>query len=399
MKNEKMNLNRAATVALMAVLTLAICFIILGSISVELMAALGIDSGQFGNLVFGFFLTSCIVQLFVGPIVDKVGYKPVAILGFVITSISMAVLAFSSSVPMAFVACIMMGIGAMALNTVGNTLIPVVLFKGKDPARASNFGNAFFALGYVFTPLLIVLMLNTLGLRYNHALIIISLLLIVFLIVTLTASFPKVSIGFKFSMAFKLLGKPPVIIAALALFCYLSLETSMATWIRMLMEELYSGTGTLNPAAAAGIVLSLFGASMMVGRFLTSTIKNVTAIGPKILIIMSILSLLAILLMMFAGSPAIGILAVILAGLVFAPIFPTLVGVTFSKFDPSLYGSIFGIIFSFALLGGTFVPNFIGNLIVDSTVQGSLWIAGIIAAILLILSFFIGRVGKTKQTG
>ncbi len=398
MKNEKMNLNRAATVALMAVLTLAICFIILGSISVELMAALGIDSGRFGNLVFGFFLTSCIVQLFVGPLVDKIGYKPVAILGFIITSISLAILAFSTSFPMAFIACVLMGVGAMALNTVGNTLIPVVLFKGEDPARASNFGNAFFALGYVLTPLLIVLMLNTLNLNYNHALIIISILLIVFLIVTLTATFPKVSIGFKFSMAFKLLSKPPVIIAALALFCYLSLETSMATWIRMLMEELYSGAGTLNPAAAAGIVLSLFGASMMIGRFLTSTIKNVTAIGPKILIIMSVLALLAILLMMFAGSPAIGIVAVILAGLVFAPIFPTLVGVTFSKFDPSLYGSIFGIIFSFALLGGTFVPNFIGNLIVDSTVQGSLWIAGVIAAILLVLSFFIGRVGKQKTT-
>ena len=36
----------------------------------------------------------------------------------------------------------LLGVGAMSLNTVGNTLIPVVLFEGKDPARASNLGNA-----------------------------------------------------------------------------------------------------------------------------------------------------------------------------------------------------------------------------------------------------------------
>jgi fucose permease len=393
---EKINFNRAAAVALMAVLSLAICFIILGSISVELMAEMGIDSGQFGNLVLGLFLTSCIVQLFIGPFVDKVGYKPVAILGFIITSLSMLLLAISSTFSLALTACIMMGVGAMCLNTVGNTLMPVVLFKGKDPARASNFGNAFFALGYVLTPLLIVLMLNSLNMSYNSALVIISILMIVFLLITLTVSFPKVSIGFKFSMAFKVLSKPAVIIAALALFCYVSLETSMATWIRLLMEELYGTGASVNTALSTGVVLSLFGASMMVGRFLTSAIKNLTAMGSKLLILMSIMSLLAIVLMIVAGSPALGIVAIIIAGLAFAPVFPTIVGVTFSKFEPSLYGSIFGIMFSIGLLGATFVPNFIGNLIVDSTVQQSLSIAAIMAAILIIISLFIGRVGKPK---
>ena len=39
-----------------------------------------------------------------------------------------------------------------------------------------------------------------------------------------------------------------------------------------------------------------------------------------------------------------------LTGLAFAPIFPTIVGVTFAKFDASQYGSIFGIIFAIGLL-------------------------------------------------
>ena len=138
----------------MAVFTLAICFIILGSISVELMNALKINAGQFGTLVMSLFLTSCVVQLFIGPLVDKIGYKPVAILGFVVTALSMFILAFASSFMIAVTACILLGIGAMSLNTVGNTLIPIVLFEGKDPARASNFGNGFLRSWLYFNSLI-----------------------------------------------------------------------------------------------------------------------------------------------------------------------------------------------------------------------------------------------------
>lgn len=383
-------------VALMAVFTLAICFIILGSISVELMNALKINAGQFGTLVMSLFLTSCVVQLFIGPLVDKIGYKPVAILGFVVTALSMFILAFASSFMIAVTACILLGIGAMSLNTVGNTLIPIVLFEGKDPARASNFGNGFYGLGYILTPLLIVFILNTLNLGYTTALIIIGVLSLIFLGFTLTTSFPKVQVGFKLSVALKLFLKPAVMIAALALFCYMSLEVSMGTWIKKLMEELFIGNGNADPISKAGLVLSLFGVAMMIGRFASASIKNLTAMGGKVIIFASLLALIAIFLMIVSKSPLLGIIAVLLAGLAFAPIFPTIVGITFSKFDPSLYGSIFGIIFAFAMLGGTLIPKFIGNLSVGSTVQQSLPIAALMAAILLVVSFFIGRIGKLK---
>jgi fucose permease len=386
-----------AIVALMAVFTLAICFIVLGSISSELMAALNIDAGQFGSLVMGLFLTCCIVQLFIGPLVDKYGYKPMAIFGFTVTGLSMLILALATSFSMALFACILIGFGAMALNTVGNTLIPVVLFDGKDPARASNFANGFYGLGYILTPLLIVFILRTVGLNYSVALILIAVLCFIFLIFSLTTSYPKVTVGFTFSAAFKLLFKPAILISAIALFCYMSLEVSMGTWIKKLMEELFSASGNIDQSSNAGLVLSLFGVAMMTGRFLTSTIKNLTAMGTKVIIFASALSVLAISLMIITKSSIMGIIAVILAGLAFAPIFPTIVGITFAKFDSSQYGSIFGIIFSIGILGATFVPKFIGNISVGSTVQKSLPIAAIIAGILLIISFFIGKIGNPKS--
>ncbi|HOU02788.1 MAG: MFS transporter [Bacteroidales bacterium] len=385
-----------ALVALMAVFSLAICFIILGSISSELMAALGINEAQLGSLVMVAFLTMCIVQLFIGPMVDKFGYKPIAIFGFTITSVSLLLLAVASSFSIALVACILIGFGAMALNTVGNTLIPVVLFEGKDPARASNLGNGFFGMGYVLTPLVIILIIKTMGLSYKVALIVLAILCALFLIFVFTASFPKVQIGFTFAKASQVAVKPAVLIAALALFCYMALEISMGTWVKSLMQELFGASGNADASTKAGLVLSLFGVALMVGRFIVSGVKNLTAMGSKLITFSSLLALIAILLMIIAKGPALGIFAVMLAGLAFAPIFPTIVGVTFAKFDPSLYGSILGVTFSIGLLGGTLVPKFIGNLSVGSTVQQSLLIPAIMAAILLIISLFIGRIGKQK---
>jgi len=386
-----------AVVALMAVFTLAVCFIILGAISSDLMAALNIDAAQFASLGMALFLTSCIVQLFIGPAVDKFGYKPVAILGFLVTSGSIFLLASAGSFNVAFAACVLLGVGAMSCNTVGNTLIPVVLFEGRDPARASNFGNAFFGMGYVLTPFLLTLFMRTLGMSYSSSLTVFAILVLIFLVVSLTAVYPKVPSGFQFVKAVSLLGRAPVLIAAFALFCYIALEVSMGIWTRRLMEELFGRQMTAGDASFwAGMVLSLFGVAMMVGRFLSSAIKNLTAIGIRVIAAAALVSLGAIVVLMMTQSPGLAILAVFLVGLAFAPIFPTIVGVTFASFDSSLYGSIFGIIFAIGLLGGTFVPKYIGNLSAAGTVQGSLTIAAVMAGLLFVISLVMGALRQKR---
>jgi fucose permease len=142
------------------------------------------------------------------------------------------------------------------------------------------------------------------------------------------------------------------------------------------------------------MILSLFGVAMAAGRFLSSTVKNLTAIGTRLIAAAAVVSLVAILIMIWTQSAALAILAVVLVGLAFAPIFPTIVGVTFAKFDASQYGSIFGIIFAIGLLGGTFVPQWIGNLSAAGTVQGGLKVAAAMAALLIVVTPLLGLVGK-----
>ncbi len=78
------------------------------------------------------------------------------------------------------------------------------------------------------------------------------------------------------------------------------------------------------------------------------------------------------------------------AGLAFAPCFPTTVGVTFAKFSPEVYGSIFGIIFAVGLLGAVIIPKAIGNMASGSSVQKSLKLLLPACVLLVALAIVLG---------
>jgi fucose permease len=386
--------NMCAIVAIMSVFTLAVCFIMTGSISEELKSRLDIDNSAIGTMVFIFSLTCMIVQLLVGPLVDRIGHKSLAVLGFLVAGISIFLLAFAQSFALVLVATVLLGIGAICCNTVGNTLLPVVLFDGKEPSRASNFGNAFVGLAFVLTPLTIVTLINDLGWSYERTLSIIASVVLIFAVFALISNYPRVSTGFELAKAVRLLSQPLVLLAALALVCYIGLEFSMNTWIKPLMTELYEKTGNANAVRDAGRILALFGLAMAVGRLLTSMVKNLSQIGTFVVAGGALVVVGSVMIMVYTANPKMATLAVLVTGLAFAPMFPTIVGVTFSKYDAGLYGSIFGIIFSIGLLGSMILPKLIGSLSVNKTVQQSLPITGIMAGVLLIIVLLMGRAYK-----
>ncbi|MBM4027733.1 MAG: MFS transporter [Planctomycetes bacterium] len=389
--------NMTAIVAIMAVFTLAVCFIFLGSISTELMARLGIDANGFGTLVTIFSFTCMIVQLVVGPLVDKLGHKPLAVAGLLIASAGIFLFGFAGTYAVAVLATILLGAGAICCNTVGNTLLPVALFEGKDPARASNFGCGFVGLGFVLVPLLIALFMGNLGLSYTVSVSILGAGVLAFAVFAMTATYPQVSTGFSLSKAVSLLPNPAVLLAAAALTCYIGLEWTMNNWTKPLMVEMFQGQDSANAARNAGYVLALFGLAMGIGRFATSAIRNVSAIGTRIIAGAALVGIVALLVLARAQSTGLAIVGVLVIGLAFAPMFPTIVGVTFSKFEPGVYGSVFGIIFSIGLIGSMILPKAIGYLSQDKPIQQSLPIAAGIAGVLFALAVVMELAGKARE--
>ena len=84
------------------------------------------------------------------------------------------------------------------------------------------------------------------------------------------------------------------------------------------------------------------------------------------------------------------------AGFFFAPCFPTIVGVTYSK-HPENFGSVFGIIFAVGLFGGVIIPKTIGNMAKGSSIQKSLKLLIPICVALIVLAVILGRIGSGVQ--
>ena len=376
----------ASIVAIMAIFTLAVGFVIIGSVSVELKNKLGIGDAGIGKLVVIFALTCMFTQLLVGFLVDKFGHKPLAIAGFLLTAVGIFLLGFAGTFGAVVVAVVLLGIGSILCSMVGNTLLPVVLFDGKDPVRAGNFGHGFASLGFIFTAMVIAALIGA-GAAYSVAVSVVGVLVLIFAVFAMTATYPQVSTGFSMGQALQLLSKPLVLLAALAMVCYIGMEWSYIFFTKALMADLFNADSSENAVRNAGFVLALFGLAMGVGRFATSSIKNVSQNGAKIIAVAALISIIPILLLAKTGNTILAVIAVGISGLSFAPIFPTIVGFTFAKFDPSLYGSIFGIIFSIGLIGPVVLPRLLSS---GGTVQKVLPIVAIAAGVLVVVAVLMG---------
>jgi fucose permease len=379
-------------VALLSVFGLGMCFSLLGSISVKLMPRLNIDQGKFGSLISAFMFTCLIASLIVGVVTDAIGYKPVAMAGFVLTAAVIFLLAFAKNYRATLTACLLLGFGAMALNTAGNTLIPQVLFNGEDPAAASNAGNVFFGLGLFLTPLIVSFLFKKIP--YEKAVATLGVIILIPVIFAATAVYPESQLAFAVGDAFGLLAKPAVLIAALVLFCYIALEASFCNWLPPFGKEVITAAKPETEEAAADAsaqrLLSIFAIAMMAGRLIVSQIPGITDIGSFFIAGAAVAAALIILAMTKCKSAVTAGLLAAAAGLAFAPCFPTTVGVTFAKFSPEVYGSIFGIIFAVGLLGAVIIPKMIGNMASGSSVQKSLKLLLPACGLLIVLALLMG---------
>ena len=389
-----MDNNIVVLVALSGSFGLGICFSLLGSVSVKLMPRLGIDQGKFGTLISIFMFTCLIASLIVGISLDKVGYKPVTIFGFSATALSIFLIARGKTFNHVMLSCLLLGFGAMALNVTANTLLPIVLFGGKNAAAASNLGNTFFGLGLFLTPMIISSLFKKTN--YINAVSAMGIIVLIPLILSIISSYPGSSSGFILSDAVGLLSTPVVWIASILLFCYIGLESSFTSWLPTFGKDVISSASpkmdTDASDSAAQRLLSMFAIGMMAGRLAASQISGITTYGSWFIAGAALIAGVTILLMIRTKSILASRILAIIAGLAFAPLFPTIAGVTLSKFPPAIYGSLFGIIFAVGLLGGVIIPKAIGNLAKGTSVQKSLRLLLPVCIVLIILAFVLGKI-------
>lgn len=388
-------------VALLCSFGLGVCFSLLGAISVKLMPRLQISQARFGTLVTAFMSACLVASLLMGVVCDRLGYGPVAVFGSVLSAVCVLLLARSRSFAAVFASCLLFGFGAMALNTAGNTLIPIVLFGGQDPAAASNLGNVAFGVGLLLAPLLLSFLFRTM--TYENAVSVLAVILAIPTVPALLAEYPQSKVAFEFANALGLLGWPAALAAAAALFCYAAMDVSFSNWLPAFGRGVIAAERPETPSDAADAsaqrLISVYAVSLIFGRLAASAVPGLTEYGSWYIAGASLVTALLILGMTVTRRTALGWALVFVAGLVSAPFFPTIVGITFAKFPLDIRGSLFGIIFAGALLGGAIVPKAIGNLAKGSSVQKSMMLLVPLCVILAVLAVVLGRLEGPVSIG
>lgn len=381
-------------VALFCSFGLGVCFSLLGAISVKLMPRLKIDQARFGTLVTGFMSACLVASLMMGVVTDRLGHKPVAVCGFALAALCILLLARSKSYATVLASCLLLGFGAMALNTTANTLIPKVLFEGKNAAAALNLGNVAFGVGLLLAPFIMSYLFRKTS--YENTVSAIALVILAPLAVAALAVYPATGgDAFEFAAAVSLLAKPVVLVAALALFCYSSLDVSFSNWLPAFGKEVLavSGRDAAPDAvdASAQRLISVYAVALIFGRLAASQMPGLKEYGYWFVAAASLTAALLVIWMTWTRHAAVAWLLVLSVGLLTAPFFPLIVAITFGKVTAYVQGSVFGIIFAGALLGGATVPKTIGNLASGSSIRKSMILLAPLCVILAVVVLILGK--------
>ena len=374
-------MDLSVLVAFFGVLVMGIMMSLPGSIKLKLAEVLNIDNARVGKLISTLMLSSLVAVLIIGPLTDMIGYRAIAITGFLLSGICILVVAVARDYKKAVLAFLFLGIGGMCANTVGNVLGPLVLFGGEDPTRASNLLNVFFCLGAFLTPLIVAGLMGKHGFRKTVGLM--GAILFIPLIFSMFASYPPPEEGFVITRSLALFGNATVLIGGLSLFCYIALEASMAGFVTTYLKD-YDLTDKQAETLLAGFWISLM-VARLIAVFTMGQVGDQAVVVP----LLAMLAIVSIGIMIASRTPVGGAAGTMLLGLSFGPIFPTVVGVTYIKTDAfslGITGSVFGVIFAFGLLGGVIVPALIGKYTDHYSIRQSLKIAMIVAAVLVLVS-------------
>ena len=349
---------------------------LLGSVKIALAQRLQMDEARVGGLVSMFGFAMIPVMLTMGFLTDLLDKQVVVIAGSFLISASLLVLARSTKYWSALVAVLLLSAGWSALVNVLNVLMQSAF--GGTQTYAMNMGNSFFCLGAFLTPLLITFLLPRTG--FAPALLVL-------------AAFALVSGALAFGVDFKALLPPAVEgadpgigvllsdrimwLTALALLFYAPMEATMAAWATTYLADKGMAEGR------AATTLSGFWLAFMCSRLATALIVARFPLPPGgdtlLIIALSILCILVWAGAVFSRGRVTAGTMVVLAGLVFGPTFPTIIGVLMGHvsqdISPVLGGRAVGLFFMIGGVGWSVIPILIGAYARKTSIQRGFLIA------------------------
>lgn len=309
-------------------------------------ARLQVSLAQQGTLFLLLYLGIFAASLVIGPLIDHLGYKANVLVSSLIVTSAMLSFAAAHSFVTAAGAAILLGVGGGGLNTSTNALVSDLYGEQRGPML--NLLGIFFGVGAISVPLLATSIEGRITITQLFFLC--AVLAVLCALWYALMSFPPARTKQAFSWR-ELLGVARyegVLLLGLVLFVESGNEACIAGW-----TSTYVAASGHSPRIAT-LVLLAYWAALMVSRILAASLLR--RVGKSQLVVAAaLLSVGACALLLSTRSLSLLLAATALIGLSYGPIFPTTLAIAGDRYSQRA-GTVFGLLFSIALMGGMLFP-------------------------------------------
>jgi len=353
----------------------------LGPTLPDLADRTGRDLAALGGLVTAAFIGTMTAQIVAGPLNDRLGQRPVILVGAILLGLGTLGILFSRNLTAMLAIGLVYGFGSGAVDISTNLLIAHRFAQRSVPML--NLLHTFYGVGSVASPAVAGL---TLAL-WESALPAFGLGFVAILIplplvwqldnVPLPAPPASAGRGNRFSYRAALLWA-----LGFLLLLFVGLEAGMGAWTTAYVDR----TPTLGKEVGA-LITSGYWLALTVGRILGALYS--TRFTPQTVLWACLVGILggSILLAVGHGSAALTVLAVLVLGLWSGPPYPTIVAITTATF-PNGPGKATSVVVAMASLGAATLPWLQGVLLdrVSAPAMTLLLVAEALAMVLVMVA-------------
>ncbi len=353
-------------------------------------ARLQISLAQQGTLFLLLYLGIFIASLLVGPLIDHLGAKVNLLTSSLIVALAMILFAGAHSFAAASGAAILLGFGGGGLNTCTNALVSDLYVERRGPML--NLLGIFFGVGAISIPLMAVSIEGrfTIPQLFIFCAVLAGVCALWYALSSLPPA--KANQEFSWHELLEVAKYNGVLPLAFILFLESGNEACIAGW-----TSTYVDNAGYAPRVAA-LVLAAYWAALMLGRILASRVLQGIK-KSQLVVAAAVLSLGGCVVLLSARSLVALFAGTALIGLSYGPIFPTTLAIAGDRYSQRA-GTVFGLMFSIALIGGMMFPWAVGQISQQVSVRAGMILpaVGAIGIVGLSLAVFFGERDSTAPS-
>lgn len=317
----------------------------------EFSTKTGASIESLGMLFTAQFLLGLVSTILAGPAIDRFSSRPPVLVGVALFTLGIGALALGESLAALLIGAAMFGLGGGFLD-IGGQLMILRLYR-EDAARPLNSLHFVFSLGAVAGPLLAVQANQQVGSGIAVFWLAVVLLLIALPILTLVAP-RNLREETRPAGERSIFRSPTLWLLAAVFLLYVGIEVGVGGWT----TEFTFNLGVFD-REQGGVLTSFYFVAFMASRLIMTAVGTRVSFERQFVLGVVLSTLAAALYVFHGGSAPLIVLATLLLGFAFGPIYPAGFVLLAQRFK-SAAGSAASVIGAAGSFGGMAVPPLMG---------------------------------------